>query len=559
MEHAQKHGAGESFPRHQIHHHQILPRPPIHFCTSMQHEVFGVGEPVIVDTDPGVDDALALVLAVAAGLQLEGVTIVHGNGSDVKQLGINANICLRLAGASSGVQVYLGDGKPVASVEVKEASHAGVDVHGVDSLGEVRPPTTPGDLKFGALPAKDFIYERCAELPGQITLVTLGPLTNIAACLREHPDLPRLVKRIVIMGGAVLEKRGNRTPSSEANFADDPTAAAEVLCAGFTDLVLAPLDVTHQLDLLSLREKLGQSSGELAGFCHDISRFYCAAYFKLNHSCVPVHDPVPIAYLLCPSLFTWRHVRVDVETEGRLTSGMSIADWVGQSGRKANARVLLTVDAEAFAKLFLRTISERDAALAWRSSKRLRTSSPAPLPAPGNCQGPPSCCPKPDVHKPHPRVGVGILLLQEGRPGHVLVGRRKGSHGDGLYQLPGGHLEMRETWEECALRELNEETGIRIPRAWFAAVTNDDMTDVAAGKHYITLIMVGCCSADAEARVMEPHKCHGWAWEPWDKLPPNLFHPLKKLVESSFVLPDPAEVAAGRWRSARFSPNCAHV
>ena len=316
--------------------------------------------------------------------------------------GINANVCLRLAGAAPGVQVYLGDGKPVAQVEITEASHAGVDVHGADALGEVRPATVDSDLQFGALSAKDFLYQRCAALPGQVTLVTLGPLTNVAACLREHPDLPRLVKRIVIMGGAVLEKRGNRTPSSEANFADDPTAAHEVLTAGFADLVLAPLDVTHQIDLVALRTSLGESKGELAGFMHDISRFYVAAYFKLNHSRVPVHDPVssllthgarafaatvcitllracrprlrkvlapaaarlrtdaalpttqvPIAYLLQPNLFKWRDVRVDVETEGRITSGMSVADWTGQSRRPVNARVLLHVDAPAFCSFFL--------------------------------------------------------------------------------------------------------------------------------------------------------------------------------------------------------------
>ena len=182
------------------------------------------GERVIIDTDPGVDDAMALILCASSGIRIEGVTIVQGNGKDVEQLGINANICLRLAGAKRNVEVYLGDGKAVGETKVTGASHSGVDVHGLDGLGEVRPPTVPSDMKFGELSAKDFIYKRCSELPGQVTLVTIGPLTNVAACLREHPDLVRLVKRVVLMGGAVLNKRGNRTPSSEANFADDPTA-----------------------------------------------------------------------------------------------------------------------------------------------------------------------------------------------------------------------------------------------------------------------------------------------------------------------------------------------
>jgi len=231
------------------------------------------GDPVIIDTDPGVDDAMALVLAAASGMRIEGVTIVHGNGDDVRELGINANICLRLAGADPSVEVFLGDGKPVVEVAITEATHAGVDVHGADSLGQVRPQTIASDFKFGSLSAKDFIYKRCSEMPGRITLVTLGPLTNVAACLREHPDLPGLVKRVVIMGGAVGEKRGNRTPSSEANFADDPTAAHEVLTAGFSDIVLAPLDVTHQLDLIALRKSLSESNGELAGVCVFIFTF----------------------------------------------------------------------------------------------------------------------------------------------------------------------------------------------------------------------------------------------------------------------------------------------
>eukprot|EP00802_Teleaulax_amphioxeia_P013169 Tamp_13217.p1 GENE.Tamp_13217~~Tamp_13217.p1 ORF type:complete len:537 (+),score=104.25 Tamp_13217:98-1612(+) len=503
-------------------------------------------------------------------MRIEGVTIVHGNGSDVRQLGINANVCLRLAGAAPGVQVYLGDGKPVAQVEITEASHAGVDVHGADALGEVRPATVDSDLQFGALSAKDFLYQRCAALPGQVTLVTLGPLTNVAACLREHPDLPRLVKRIVIMGGAVLEKRGNRTPSSEANFADDPTAAHEVLTAGFADLVLAPLDVTHQIDLVALRTSLGESKGELAGFMHDISRFYVAAYFKLNHSRVPVHDPVPIAYLLQTNLFKWRDVRVDVETEGRITSGMSVADWTGQSRRPVNARVLLHVDAPAFCSFFLSQIAQRDAEHATRPNKRLRIANPPPLPPPGDCKGPPSCCPQTQTQtpnltqahaQPHPRVGVGVLLLQEGRAGHVLVGRRRGSHGSGLCQLPGGHLEMCESWEQCAVRELEEETGIVIKRAWFAGVTNDDMTDVAANKHYITIFMIGCCAAHQEPKLMEPDKCEGWSWEPWDKLPSksNLFHPLDKLSKSGFALPDPAALVSSSYPAAKFSADCAYV
>jgi hypothetical protein len=139
--------------------------------------------------------------------------------------------------------------------------------------------------------------------------------------------------------------------------------------------------------------------------------------------------------MLEPSLFKWRDVRLDVETQGRITSGMSVADWTGQSGRAKNCRVLLEVDQAGFRKLFLGTIATRDQTQAHRPAKRQRICNPPPLPPPGTCQGPPACCPQAPraagTPAPHPRVGVGVLVLKEGRPGCVLVGRRKGSHGTG--------------------------------------------------------------------------------------------------------------------------------
>ena len=183
--------------------------------------------------------------------------------------------------------------------------------------------------------------------------------------------------------------------------------AHEVLTAGFADLVMAPLDVCYQLDLLALRTQLDESSNELAAFCSDISKFYAASYFKLGRSEVPLHDPVCIAYLMKPALFKWRDVRVDVETSGRITSGMSVADWRGQTGRPHNARVLIEVDSKAFCHLFVRTLADHDRGnAASNGNKRARLClTPTPLPAPpaGRRQ---DACPSrcTSSSRPHTRV-----------------------------------------------------------------------------------------------------------------------------------------------------------
>lgn len=545
---------------------------------------------VIIDTDPGVDDAFAIVMAVTAGMQIEGLTIVHGNGDCVETLGINANVCLRLAGADPSVKVYLGEQKPAVAVDVKEASHKGVDVHGEDGLGEMRPPLVPSDKVFGEQHAAEFIWERCSQNSGQITLVTIGPLTNVAMCLKAHPDLVKHVKSIVIMGGAVLEKRGNRTPAAEANFASDPQAAQAVLSAGFKNVILAPLDVTHQLSLPDLRVRLREgrreAEGELADFLCDISHFYISAYYKLQHSCVPVHDPVTIAYLLRPDLFKSVETRVDVETQGLLCTGMSIADWTGQTGRAPNCTVLVSVDAPAFNELFAACVERRDAAQASRPNKRARVQTSAEtFPPIGSCKGPPSCCPSKEakeacaVHGAAAagapmgaaagagvgaggagvvvRVGVGVLIVQEGRPNQVLLGQRKGSHGAGLFQLPGGHLEMGEGWEQCAIREVEEETGIVLKRCVFAGVTNDPMPK--DGKHYITVMMVGAAPKDAVPELREPDKCTGWGWYDWKSLPEPLFQPIAKLGASGFTLPDAQTLLAGGFPSEGFPGDCAFM
>eukprot|EP00282_Hemiselmis_andersenii_P015765 CAMPEP_0114125694 /NCGR_PEP_ID=MMETSP0043_2-20121206/9436_1 /TAXON_ID=464988 /ORGANISM="Hemiselmis andersenii, Strain CCMP644" /LENGTH=166 /DNA_ID=CAMNT_0001218635 /DNA_START=380 /DNA_END=880 /DNA_ORIENTATION=+ len=140
------------------------------------------------------------------------------------------------------------------------------------------------------------------------------------------------------------------------------------------------------------------------------------------------------------------------------------------------------------------------------------------------------------------RVGVGVLVLQKGNPGHILISKRKGSHGSGKHQLPGGHLELGESWEGCAIREVEEETGIKLERAFFAGVTNDIME--SEGKHYVDVIMAGVCEADAVPINAEPDKCEGWFWADWNNIPTGQFASLSNLNSSPFRLPLPEELAA---------------
>ena len=127
-----------------------------------------------------------------------------------------------------------------------------------------------------------------------------------------------------------------------------------------------------------------------------------------------------------------------------------------------------------------------------------------------------------------PQVGVGVFVLREGK---VLLGKRRGSHGAGTWALPGGHLEFGESVEACALRETEEETGLKVQFLRWGPYSNDVM--LAEGKHYVTVFVVAN-SAEGTAQVMEPGKCEGWEWFRWAELPDNLFEPLKNLVEQGF-------------------------
>ncbi len=297
---------------------------------------------IIIDTDPGQDDAAAIMMAFASSAELEvlGLCAVAGNvplSLTSRNVGIVCELCDRRDAA-----VYEGAEKPMVRQQVT-AEH----VHGRTGLdGVVLPePTMP----VRPMHAVDFIIETLRSEPeGTVTLCTLGPLTNIALALERAPDIASRVKELVMMGGGFFEG-GNITPAAEFNIFVDPEAARNVFASGMP-IVMMPLDVTHQLLTTKARvariAELGTRPAQvLVDWLAFFERFDVEKYGSDGG---PLHDPAVIAYLLKPELFSGRTCNVEIETQSPLTVGMTVVDWWHVSGRKPNAKVMRHVDADGF-------------------------------------------------------------------------------------------------------------------------------------------------------------------------------------------------------------------
>jgi purine nucleosidase len=312
-------------------------------------------EPIVVDVDTGIDDALALLYACAhEEAHILGVSTVVGNVA-LSAATRNTRAVLALAGRAD-VPVWPGSATAL-SASVKDAS----EVHGRTGLGHaVLPEPHEPERVVHAVGA---IVAAARAHAGRLVLVAVGPLTNIALAVMSEPELPRLVKRFVIMGGAYAEP-GNVTPSAEFNIWHDPEAARIVFRAfggvGGTPVIAIGLDVTRKTiidedDLAALAARLsGKRHGPaLTRFLEDSSRYYFERMEKLyGRRIFTMHDPLALAVALDPTLVETRRAAVDVETSGRLTTGATIVDWRGQWGRLANAEVAVKVDADRFRRLF---------------------------------------------------------------------------------------------------------------------------------------------------------------------------------------------------------------
>ena len=298
-------------------------------------------QPLIIDTDPGQDDAVAILLALASPeIDLLGITTVAGNVPlDLTE--VNARKICDLAGRQD-VPVFAGLSRPLVR-RLVTAEH----VHGRTGLDgpDLPPPQTPLQEQH----AVDFIIETVRKKPsGSVSIAPIGPLSNIAMALQRAPDIAPRVKQIVLMGGGCFEG-GNITPAAEFNIYVDPHAAAVVFGAGIP-ITMMPLDVTHKALTTAKRNGALRAIGnrtctavaEMLGF---FERFDEAKYGSDGG---PLHDPCTVAWMIAPELFSGRHCNVEIETASELTMGMTVIDWWQVSGRPHNAFVVGDLDADAF-------------------------------------------------------------------------------------------------------------------------------------------------------------------------------------------------------------------
>jgi purine nucleosidase len=297
---------------------------------------------IIIDTDPGQDDAVAILLALASPEELDvlGITAVAGN-VPLPLTQRNARIICELAGRPD-MTVFAGCDAPLKR-KLVTAEH----VHGKTGLDGPQLPDPTMALQPGH--AVDFIIQTLRQEPaGTVTLCPLGPLTNIAQAFLTAPDIVDRVQQIVLMGGAYFEV-GNITPAAEFNIYVDPEAADIVFRSG-VPLVVLPLDVTHKAltthDRIAAFRNMGTKAGQMVAEWTDFfERFDMQKYGSQG---APLHDPCVIAWLLRPELFSGRHINVMIETQGEFTRGMTVADWWGVTGRPANALFIGSVHADGF-------------------------------------------------------------------------------------------------------------------------------------------------------------------------------------------------------------------
>ncbi len=309
--------------------------------------------PVIIDTDPGVDDALALLLAAASPeLEVLAITTVGGNtGLD------------RVTDNARRVVAVAWEGRPFPPIFRGSGGNADTaeEVHGIDGLGGVSllrarsgeehfPPAAPVEDES----AFDAIPRLARSRPGEVTLVTLGPLSNVAAALERDPVGMRQLRRIIVMGGAFRES-GNITPYAEFNIYVDPEAA-QTVCDSGIPILWVPTDVTHRCILRPVDlNPLPPSRRE------QFLRTILPANFDFHFRCAGeqatfMHDPLALAVAIWPDLVRTRSLRVDIETKGAFTRGMTVADFRGYrflSPLKPNAEVALAVDAALFMRRYL--------------------------------------------------------------------------------------------------------------------------------------------------------------------------------------------------------------
>jgi inosine-uridine nucleoside N-ribohydrolase len=304
-----------------------------------------VSKRIILDCDPGHDDAIAILLALGCpDIELVAITTVAGNQT-LEKTTLNARRVCTVARAHD-VPIYAGCWRPRVRPQVTAA-----EIHGASGLDgpEFGEPTVPVRGEH----AVDYLVRTLMAEGEDITLVPTGPLTNVAAALAREPGIARRTREVVLMGGAYT--RGNRTPAAEFNILADPEAAAAVFSAGWP-LTMIGLDLTHQATATAeVMERIRAMDTGVSRMVTGLLDFYGASYRRrgIAGDGPPVHDPCAVARVARPELMTVRDAFVVVETRGEWTSGMTVTDFNGSLGRPANAKVATTLDAGGFWELTL--------------------------------------------------------------------------------------------------------------------------------------------------------------------------------------------------------------
>lgn len=302
--------------------------------------------PILIDTDPGIDDAFTIMLALGREeLEVKAITTVHGNNT-IEHTTENA---LRLVSYFNREDIKVSKG---AGFPLNQPLHIADFVHGKTGLGDLELPKSKAKLYEKS--AWDTIYE-VAKKEGEITIVALGPLTNIAMALRMYPDLKNYVKCISLMGGACFG--GNVSPCAEANINSDPEAASIVFNSGIP-IIMAGLDVTMKTMILDDEaEKIKKINSELSNMLMKLFNFY-SIFQKdvIGLKGVAIHDLSAVMYLIAPEIYKCKKCNVEIELKGEFTRGKTVVDYYNVTDKVKNTEVLFEVDKDAFVEKLVHTI-----------------------------------------------------------------------------------------------------------------------------------------------------------------------------------------------------------
>lgn len=307
---------------------------------------------IIIDADTGIDDALAILYGIKSGkADIVGITSVFGN-IPVELATENALKVLKLAGVEGQIPVSQGAAQPL----VRKVDVFPTFVHGSNGIGDVEIPNTAQRPVEEA--AADFIIRNANGLRGELTIVALGRLTNLAHALQKDPKLPSKIKQLYIMGGAVRVP-GNITPTAEANIWGDPEAANLVIQSGLP-ITLIGLDVTlqtmlHQSHLDALKTSCKPENRDVVGFLNDSMQFYFNFYHEDSgyDQCAPLHDPLTVLAAIEPGIVQTEVLKLSVETQGEVCLGMTVADLRRKPSVGSPVNVGVKVDADRAVELLL--------------------------------------------------------------------------------------------------------------------------------------------------------------------------------------------------------------